>query len=71
MLVITTNWRLSFLYQLRPFKHRNLEIYCTLFQHYLHEKEVLYTPTFYMKMYDLNIVFYIARDKWQCFYFSP
>ena len=37
----------------------------------MHEKEVLYTPTFYMKMYDLNIVFYIARDKWQYFYFSP
>ena len=34
-----------------------IEICGTLLKHYLHENEVLHTPTFYMKMNHVNIVF--------------
>ena len=55
-LVKTTNWQLSFLYQLWRFQN-NKKNCGTFFIRHLHENEVLHTLTFYMKINDFNSVF--------------
>ena len=37
-----------------------IEIKAAIFKRYLHENEVLHTPTFYMKMNHFDIVFHIT-----------
>ena len=54
-----------FLNQFRSFQNRNLG--CN-FQTLLHENEALHTPTFYMEINHLDIVFHITWEEWQRFY---
>ena len=42
-----------------------IEIKAAVFKRYLHENEVLHTPTFYMKMNQFNIVFPITWEEWR------
>ena len=44
-----------------------IEILCAIFKRNLHENVVLQTPTFYMKMNDFGIVFYITWEECQRF----
>ena len=60
MLISVTNWKLSFYNTFIIFKRKVCD---TLFQRYLHEKGVLHTPTFHLKMNQFNIIFHMTRDK--------
>ena len=44
-----------------------MEIFGTFLRRYLHKNEVLLTPTFYIKMNHLNIIFHMTWEKWQKF----